>query len=133
MAVRLAAAVGLVTFCTYAAPLRAAPFDADNEGGQRSYSQHAFTKIRAGSLLASDTVVVADTEVRSNLEKRRDAELLRHYERLARLDVIAEMCGTQDHVQERCDQLRRSETQRFYLAMQSYRLAAWQKKGAGLP
>ena len=120
-----------------AAPPRPPPASAEPEAGPtlRLYTQRAFTKIRPGSLLCSRERLPRPPELRGPLQLRRDAELIKHYSRLAQLEVIAELGHRQHqaHLGERVDVVVRSETQRYYQAMQGIRQASWQAWSRGRP
>ena len=108
----------------------------DAPSGPRSYSQHAFTKLRVGSMLHSDTASLdAAPDLRGPLEKRRDAELIRHYSRLATLDTIVELAekAKDTALAERSEEVRRKEMQRFHASMQELRQATWREIESGSP
>lgn len=91
----------------------------------RSYNQHAYTKIRPESLLQQSSnanmLVFQDPPfTHGALQTRRDNELLRHYTRIAELDAVDELAKKMaDHqLQERVEEIRRKEVNRFYAAMQ---------------
>lgn len=87
----------------------------------RPYSQRATNKVRANSYLVNDLGLKPDLIDRRNpQERRRDQELYKHYNRLAELDIILQVATkTKDiALQERAEQIRRLEMQRYYQFMQ---------------
>ena len=107
-----------------AAPAPApAPGAATQSGVPRSYSQHAFTKIRPGSSLREAPGAAGPViDLRSSWQHQRDAEVAKHFGRMAELDVIASLAErhNDDSMAELAGEVRRKETERYYRAM--YRL-----------
>jgi hypothetical protein len=96
--------------------------------GPRDYTQRAANKLRPGSLLRSEGAEVRTVlvDLRGAWGKQQDAEVATHYTRMAEMDVIAEL-SLKHHdvaVAERVETVRRSETERFFVAMQQIRMRA---------
>lgn len=120
-----------------ALPAPTLPPGFDPETGIRSYSQHAFTKIRQGSMLHSDLPdqPLVLPELRGSLAVRRDAEIIKHFTRLAELEVIASLATANNDVvlAERAEEVRRKETQRFNDVMQDLKQQVWEQQVAETP
>ena len=77
---------------------------------------------RDGSLIVNNTAMPQPPDLRGTYEKARDDELMVHYQRLARLDYIAEIATGQNDTRllERVENVRRRETQRHRAAMTTF-------------
>ena len=77
---------------------------------------------REGSLIVNNTPMPQPPDLRGTYEKARDDELMVHYQRLARLDYIAELATAQNdnRLLERVENVRRRETQRHRRAMTDF-------------
>ena len=124
-----AACVPVLVWAAPAFPGERQPPGYDANTGQRSYSQHAYTKIRPGSVLHANEPFPESPDLRSDLERRRDAELTKHFSRMAELDVIAELAEKSHKVslEEKVEEVRRKESQRNHEVMQLLRQATWKK------
>ena len=73
-------------------------------------------KIRQGSMLHRDQPLEPPPDLRTDWERRRDAAVARHVQRVAELDVIAEIAARAGDVslQEKVDVVRRKELGRYY-------------------
>lgn len=130
-----AACAPVLVFAVCASAAERQPPGYDPETGQRSYSQHAFTKIRPGSMLHANEPFPEAPDLRSDLERRRDAELTKHFSRMAELDVIAELAEKAHRVslQEKVEEVRRKESQRNHEVMQLLHQVTWKKVVARSP
>ncbi len=77
---------------------------------------------RDGSLIVNNTPMPQPPDLRGTYEKARDDELIVHYQRLARLDYIAELATAQNdnRLLERVENVRRRETQRHRATMTEF-------------
>jgi len=93
------------------------------------------TKVRQGSLLRHGTVDQTPVDMRGEYERRRDHAVRIHYERLARLDRIAELAVEHEDtaLADRADAVRRAEVERFRLAMHRLRVIMRSRGMTGLP
>jgi hypothetical protein len=117
-----------LAFCFRLAVAAAAMPAADADLGPRNYTQRAANKLRPGSLIKSEGAEVRAPyiDLAGALGRRRDDELEKHYARLAEMDVIAELAVKHRDVAlaERVENVRRKETERFFVVMQEIRVNA---------
>lgn len=97
----------------------------DDDRAKRPRHQRALTKVRPGSFLRREPPIEAPptSDRRGVLEQHRDFQVVIHYQRMARLDVIAEIAAAQrdQRLADRVESVRREERDRFRQAMRRLR------------
>lgn len=107
----------------------------ENDKPKRSQHSRSLTKVRTGSLIHRSRPEEPVVDLRGEHERRRDHEVIRHYRRMAQLDVIAKVAAEtgDEQLTSEVEAVRRTELERFRLAMQHLQMVIRTRLQTGLP